>query len=563
MEHSDPQASLRQYEKDLPLVQSQDVQDAGLQINQPAENSNKPGIAQIVAHVNALAALLAGRADCEGLLAQVVAAQSQQQPEHVPECPANVLPPLPGRHETILIEPEAGMPFEDMQPEQLKWCIKNGSPLTAVAAKTAFHLGPGHFDDDCDGNDVAFVRSVSWSARDAALREGAVSLPSSQTSPLTPQQLAFSKPTEMPPAKPQPTSPSSVLDIGRLLLDPTNPPDVFKSSPDVGIIRKVLSSPVDFTLSQWFTRALCVPDVSASWAKWSDPTSPPHRDAPDALAAFAEAASMDVPRNLLSPDPDVAADAWDGYRGLIINAFNRALVAGADWRQILRHLVVRYKSPTSGHPRLCDYVGEALQDTILLSNPPLHCDVIIRQLDDSFSANTTKYRQFSMSAEWDKTNARRAGEDCLSLARRVIKAYVRKLNDASTTAANVFENQCHMQEINKRFADCLQNDSQDAERGWFLREAFDRREIEAIRHHEIDGEPIRRASCMYIAQIFLGTQEQLFRLSYGVGNDVDHVEPQEHSIVAPSHDPRHRSPGKTARQRRTELRRTLGSHEEE
>ena len=82
MEHSDPQASLRQYEKDLPLVQSQDVQDAGLQINQPAENSDKPGIAQIVAHVNALAALLAGRADCEGLLAQVVAAQSQQQPEH-------------------------------------------------------------------------------------------------------------------------------------------------------------------------------------------------------------------------------------------------------------------------------------------------------------------------------------------------------------------------------------------------------------------------------------------------------------------------------------------------
>jgi hypothetical protein len=189
-----------------------------------------------------------------------------------------------------------------------------------------------------------------------------------------------------------------------------------------------------------------------------------------------------VPRNLLSPDPDVAADAWDGYRGLIINAFNRALVAGADWRQILRHLVVRYKSPTSGHPRLCDYVGEALQDTILLSNPPLHCDVIIRQLDDSFSANTTKYRQFSMSAEWDRTNARRAGEDCLSLARRVIKAYVRKLNDASTTAANVFENQCHMQEINKRFADCLQNDSQDAERGLFLREAFDRRETEAIRH---------------------------------------------------------------------------------
>ena len=84
-------------------------------------------------------------------------------------------------------------------------------------------------------------------------------------------------------------------------------------SPDVGIIRKVLSSPVDFTLSQWFTRALCVPDVSASWAKWSDPTSPPHRDAPDALAAFAEAASMDVPHNLLSPDPDVAADAcvWE------------------------------------------------------------------------------------------------------------------------------------------------------------------------------------------------------------------------------------------------------------
>ena len=39
-------------------------------------------------------------------------------------------------------------------------------------------------------------------------------------------------------------------------------------------------------------------------------------------------------------------------------------------------------------------------------------------------------------------------------------------------------------------------------------------------------------SCMYIAQIYLGTQEQSFRLSYGVDNDHDHVEPQEHSIVA-------------------------------
>ena len=67
------------------------------------------------------------------------------------------------------------------------------APLTAAAAKTAFRLGSGHFDDDCDGNDVAFVCSVSWSARDAALREGVVSLPSSQTSPLTPPAESLMK----------------------------------------------------------------------------------------------------------------------------------------------------------------------------------------------------------------------------------------------------------------------------------------------------------------------------------------------------------------------------------
>ena len=94
MEHSDSQASLRQYENNLPLVQSHDEQDAGPLINQPAENPDMPGIAQVLAHANALAALLAGRADLEQQLAQFVAAQSQQQPEQVPECPANVLPPL-------------------------------------------------------------------------------------------------------------------------------------------------------------------------------------------------------------------------------------------------------------------------------------------------------------------------------------------------------------------------------------------------------------------------------------------------------------------------------------
>ena len=43
-----------------------------------------------------------------------------------------------------------------------------------------------------------------------------------------------------------------------------------------------------------------------------------------------------------------------------------------------------------------------------------------------------------------ETTERREGEDCISLSRRVTKAYLRKLGDASITSANVFDTKRHL-----------------------------------------------------------------------------------------------------------------------
>jgi hypothetical protein len=83
------------------------------------------------------------------------------------------------------------------------------------------------------------------------------------------------------------------------------------------------------------------------------------------------------------------------YRGLLINALNRAIVTGVDWPQALRQLVVRFRHPDEGNPRLANYVAEALQDPSLLANPPLHADILIRQLDHTFANQSHQYQRSS------------------------------------------------------------------------------------------------------------------------------------------------------------------------
>ena len=567
---------LRQYEEETLSVQHAGLPGAGQGSPQAAPNA-------IQDHANALVALLSGRDDREEILAAAVAQLTP--PTHVPDVQQQAGPAvlsLP-KLDTGPEEPAVGTPFEDMTTFELNWCFEHGTAVEVAAAHAAFRL----LDEREQHGDVEFVREMTWSARDAKLRANAVELSSpSPPSPQSPQQSPV-KPfqpfstdrvaDEMPTAPSKPSPASTVVKplSPAPLLDTTSLPESYQHSPDVGFVRKVLGSAVDLTLKLWFTRALYISDVVTAWSTWADPSSPPHRDSADALAVFAESESLDVPPDLLSPDPDIADTAWDHYRGMLINSLHRALVAGVDWRQILRHLVVRYKHPNWGHPRLVEYVAEALQDPVLLGNPPLHADVLIRQLDESFSVNSSKFNKRSVSAEWDQTVSRRAGEDCVSLARRVVNAYLRKLGDASITATNFFLKPYHLDAINERYSQCLKNDLSDRERGRLMNLAFNKEWSEISDRYE-EGEAIYEQymlSCIRIARTKLNSVEGNLRREgaisttvVNVGRDVvgEFEAPDDPPLLhdyayAPplTYAPRHRPAGRGSREKRTERRAQL------
>lgn len=516
-----------------------------------------PSMADTQATASTLAALLASRLDAASIIAAVAA-------QLMPLDPTDQLPAESGFEDSPpplsvdTVEPPVGTPFSAMKTMELRWCVKHGSAVEVAAARAALRM---LYDEEQDG-DAEFARAIQWREHHTSPQTESppTEPPPASLSPVKPKAFSFAS-QQIPP---QP-SPPAIQPASLPLLDAASLLDTYRTSPEFTLIRKTVSSPVDLTLSQWFTRALYISDVADAWKKWSDPSSPPHRDAPDALSAFAEAASLDVPDDLLDSHPDTAATAWDCYRGKLINSFHRALVAGVDWRQALRHLVIRYKDPRYGHPRLVDYVAEALHDPCLLDNPPLHADVLIRQLDESFSANSTKFKQFSVSAEWDATTARRAGEDCLSLARRVVKAYVRKLNDPTITAATVQNTEYHLYEISTRFGECLFTDPTDPDRGQYLRKRFDDVYGEHLQRFVAGEIGIEELSCLRLARVYLGTSENTYQRSHGTPDTTvalaDHgaepaPAPARHDF-APPLTYRHRPAGRGSRERRTAQRALL------
>ena len=192
-------APLRQYKEENPSDQSFHIYDAGLLGNPIAAQ-------HIQDHAAALLALLAGRDDRAAILAAATAqlvpssSLSVEPPSAEPGIDALMppLPPLPPipQHR----EPPSGMAFEDMHPMELYWCEARGSPSEVMAARTALRMCMGEALDD---KSVEFVRSVTWTARDAALRADAVQLPSFQ-SPIQPKVLSLTpdKPTEEQRVKP-------------------------------------------------------------------------------------------------------------------------------------------------------------------------------------------------------------------------------------------------------------------------------------------------------------------------------------------------------------------------
>ena len=121
--------------------------------------------------------------------------------------------------------------------------------------------------------------------------------------------------------------------------------------------------------------------------------------------------------------------------------------------------------PAQGYPRLCNYITSALEDSALLAYPLLHADVLIYKLDASYANGSSKYSKDSVSVDWDSAVSRLEGEDPVTLAIRVTNAFVMMHDNPSLTDISVWEKPSFVNEINKRYAECLANDIGHPERG--------------------------------------------------------------------------------------------------
>ena len=397
-------------------------------IRQFEDNSASPPAAQLSSQPGMLPGFASSPPHASGIMADIIVALLADRPDA-----AQILASV-----ALRLAPAArsvGQPLQHEQPAMLP----GAQPSSAFATPS-----------------VAVVKELSRSQRDAALLEDAVDLSSPSSFPAAPANDAASPERSVPPFKPSPPSPS--------LITTSTIPSNLLSSPSIGDIKRVLDAPIDYTLKVWRSRALYEPAVVAEYVRWSDPASPPHRDASAALAALCDPDELGVPTALLSAHPDTAATAWHQYRGYLLTTLHRAFAAGVDWRRALRALSLLYSDPDSGHPRIANYVERALVDSRLVLVPALHADVLVFQLDISFAHGSCPQGLHSHSADWERATSRQPGEDVLTLARRVVDAYIKRLADG-TTLESVWDSVVYTDEINERFKACLLNDLSLPSRG--------------------------------------------------------------------------------------------------
>jgi hypothetical protein len=302
---------------------------------------------------------------------------------------------------------------------------------------------------------VEILRERSRKERDAELRMDAVSV-SAASSASAKMSLAPTIASGSPGNMLQP------------LISADDLPASLLASPGYQIIILVLRARLDETLRDWRTRSFYEEQAVADYRRWARPEGQPHSDAADALAELSDSDVLGVSPGLLSPHPDKAAEAWNQYRRVLIHALHRAFEAGVNWRRALRALSLVYGNVDDGHPRIDQYVTEAMKDRALVQHPLLHADVIIFKLDMSFSDGSKQFSSDSCSADWERASSRRPGEDLVTLATRVVGAYLKKVNDPDITTVTVWDRRHYTFEIKERFMECLGSDEICPDRGHFL-----------------------------------------------------------------------------------------------
>lgn len=238
-------------------------------------------------------------------------------------------------------------------------------------------------------------------------------------------------------------------------------------------IVQLISSRVDRTKQRWRTRSLYTPENYAEWAKWQN-ADQPHRDAVTVGRVLLQRDQMLVAPDLLSPDIETAADAWNDHRRLLLGHLRQTLVVGLPWPEILVNLSSTYSDSISGYPRLVNYIHNALEAPALLKYPLLHADLLIYQLDLSYSTGSRKYSYDSVTVDWERAISRLPGEDPVTLAQRVTNAFLRKHNDPNIDNVSVWSHRSLVHSINTRYKECLLNDISNPDRGLWNAAEFSR-----------------------------------------------------------------------------------------
>ena len=184
-------------------------------------------------------------------------------------------------------------------------------------------------------------------------------------------------------------------------------------------------------------------------------------------------ATIKFPASMRDSDREKVAEAWDEFRGSLFSRIRAPLENGCRHVDALRSFAIACSDPKTGQLAVGSIMEMAQEDFVLQQHALFHWDVLFHQIDTSFTSGT-RYATDTTNLKWRQTVSRRATEDTVNLAVRVMKAFMEWKNIAAdpTVITDAYRTLCHDSshffDVATKFKDCLYNDISDPERGEFL-----------------------------------------------------------------------------------------------
>ena len=189
-------------------------------------------------------------------------------------------------------------------------------------------------------------------------------------------------------------------------------------------------------------------------------------------------------------DVDEIGDTWNELRRKWQAAVQPCLAAACDLMDILSALQLVAENSKSGNPMVAAQVAKVMDHTNLHQDDILTMEVLGLFLDNAFGDASRKWNKDALAKSGTMPTTRLAAEDPITLAERVVAAYVaaEQTIDPSVNATNYYKFARHLGLVKEAYVLCLQHD-EIPERGEYAFDAFiseyDRRmltiEMEAAR----------------------------------------------------------------------------------